>query len=761
MQQYKLQNFGGILQLKMKPKLTPKEQEEKKARQQLLYIQNRVRSEWAHKHLTTFRDLYIAAGISPQEIDKKYFPSELNKILTFEDVKEYLSDRQVELDTFYWLEKNPPDTEPDIITEQPLVTDKQAIVEDLIDQVAEEKKIIDYGLEHCSLEKAFLFWFQKKATKELLDKIRIKRKRSVYVIAGTGTGKTFIAGAFFARLVESKFHVGKTLSPWPYVYITKASVVEQTKRVFEKFFGLTENDVLITNYDQLRSSFGSRFVNFKTIVEHGEDKEAWEWRKGVFPIVVLWDEGHSLKNEGSQQSKIAQSYNEIDSEYTSQVFMSATPMTRVADAKCFVVGSRVPYTFGMLKYCPMNNNHWPDFARNIANNYGSSDITPLDHSPAAMERLMNYMDDYIIRVKGVKAQFHARNKVELISFETEEGRKFYDTALERFLAEKAKAESNVEMSDSQKNICILTALLVFRIAAESNPDRVRIIARRMWRAVQEGKAAVAALNFKISIVKIVQVLINDFNVSRDKISLIWGGAAAPSKRLKLKTAINSNTALNEALANAGISLKDLDLDKIESYEEEQQNLDPALRLGTQSRKERQREIDRFQRGDSLYCLYTFRAGGVGLSLHHTDECTKEKVRHKESGYAFEEDIPNIPTRQRVNFVAPTYSAIELVQGLGRCPRLTSLSDTVQILLFFHGTIEVKVAMIVSMKLRSLGKVVRQREDWADVILGGMSDEEIEEKHIKDHSTEEVKAIAGEDEPNDESDEGIFEEDDEE
>jgi hypothetical protein len=149
------------------------------------------------------------------------------------------------------------------------------------------------------------------------------------------------------------------------------------------------------------------------------------------------------------------------------------------------------------------------------------------------------------------------------------------------------------------------------------------------------------------------------------------------------------------------------------------DLPEHLRLGAQSQEERQREIDRFQSGRTFFCLYTFKAGGVGLSLHHTDEFVKEKVRHKESGYAVEEDIPNIPVRPRWNFVTPTYSAIELVQGLGRCPRLTSLSNTHQELVFYRNTVEEDVARIVAQKLRCLKKVVRMREKWEDVIVGGV------------------------------------------
>jgi hypothetical protein len=113
-----------------------------------------------------------------------------------------------------------------------------------------------------------------------------------------------------------------------------------------------------------------------------------------------------------------------------------------------------------------------------------------------------------------------------------------------------------------------------------------------------------------------------------------------------------------------------------------------------------------------------RAGGVGLSLHHTDAMlpVSQRARRKESGYVYEEDIPKISTRPRKLYSAPNYSAIDMVQVLGRCPRITSLSDTEQILLFFRGTIEEDVEAICNNKLRCLSKVVRNPNDSWEQLL---------------------------------------------
>jgi hypothetical protein len=215
----------------------------------------------------------------------------------------------------------------------------------------------------------------------------------------------------------------------------------------------------------------------------------------------------------------------------------------------------------------------------------------------------------------------------------------------------------------------------------------------------------------------VQILNEKYGISRDNISLIWGGGAkVASEKQKKKANLKANAEVMAALKSRGIDIEDLGFDDVDDFIP---SMKPPehLRLGIQSKVERQKEIDKFQSGKSLYCLYTFKSGGVGLSLHHTDEMTKVKCRRKKNGWVYIEDIPSIPTRQRVTFLSPTYSAIELVQGLGRAPRLTSFSDTSQTIIFYAGTIEARVKQIVDMKLRCLSKVVQTKESWSEVVAG--------------------------------------------
>lgn len=428
----------------------------------------------------------------------------------------------------------------------------------------------------------------------------------------------------------------------------------------------------------------------------------------------------------------------------------------------------------------LNQHTWPSWSKIIA-----SPADPEEYSPAAVERLMVALDPYVVDVKGVHPQFKAHNSISVIDFRSDDSRRRYEMAYENFLQEKAKIEAKAEAGGFTGNagLQILVQLLKFRMAAEL--EKIPDICDRMIDAVEHGEAAVASLNFKQSIAAAVRYM-NDRGISRDKISLIWGGGNSSmnqkrKKKLELKKKMESNKALMDLFEGADIDLYDLGLAGVEEVKEIVKEGEDALRLGAQDYKERQKEIDRFQSGKTLYCFFTIKAGGVGLSLHHTDELTsaynteasgfKEweekikkvsinhrpapgKVRRRESGNAVEEDILFIPTRPRRLFGATTYSAIELVQMLGRCPRLTSLSDTYQTILFYKGTIEERVAIIVSIKLRCLRKVVRQKESWEEVIMGGYRQDD------KHDIAEKVIKAAENDKPED-TDELIDEESEEE
>lgn len=343
----------------------------------------------------------------------------------------------------------------------------------------------------------------------------------------------------------------------------------------------------------------------------------------------------------------------------------------------------------------------------------ASPADPEDYNEASVERLMSAISPYVVDVKNVRPQFKAINRIRMIDFETPQDAERYMTAYERYLEACQKVEHTTNGVFAQ-----LVEWLKFRQEAEL--IRAPYLAGQMYHAVENGYAAVSACNFKATIAKVAHVLNTRFRVPRAKMSIIWGGSSIYNIKEEDKISMDE---IKDMLNAIGRGLE-VDIRRVQKAKQQllaQQaglgNVSADLDLGPQNYERRQVEIDRFQSGESDYCLFNFKSGGVGLSLHHSDALTKQKVRRKsESGYAYEEDIPSIPVRQRCSFLSPTYSAIELVQGLGRVPRITSLSDTVQTLVFYRNTIEVAVAAIVSQKLKCLKQVVRQKETWEDVII---------------------------------------------
>lgn len=620
-----------------------------------------------------------------------------------------------------------------------------------LEPVIEEKYDADhdYGLPESSNENPtlHLYWFQKKAASEILRKIEEGRK-GILLLSPTGTGKTFIAGATNRRLIDKNFADDKTFAAVPYLYVTKATIVEQTNRVFKNLFNIEPNvDTEIINIEMLRSRGGQLWLKKEVYIEQGEEKERWVWKSHRHPVAFFLDESQGAKNKQSTQSQIIYAYNDIP-EDTVLICISATPFTRISEAKAWAVSTRRPldHLGGFPKGTYLCNENWNAYAAAIA-----SPSAPNEYNQAAVDRLMKDLEDYVVRVRGVKPQFEAKNGVCFVQFESPEKRKFYEEAWEKFLKRKSKLDALKEADEEVSNICYLLELQQFSKAAEF--CHAEGFADKAFKCYMAGKAPAIAVKFKDTLVEIVRIWIEKYGISRDNITLVWGGGQTQqTEKQKQKEKILKKI---DKLKQLGIDpqefLEDMGLGDVE--ERKIVEYPAHYRLGAQSLEERQREIDNFQSGKSQFAIYTLKAGGVGLSLHHTDEFTTDwnrihpdfakwyemiqklpekqrplpgKVRRKKSGFAIEEDIPFVPVRQRETFVVVTYNAIELVQGVGRVPRLTSLTPTIQNVYCYAGTVEVQMGKIYSQKLRCLSAVVRQREDWQQIIIGGGADEYVDE-----------------------------------
>lgn len=709
-------------------KPTSQEKINKQQRSALQVTCNRITSDFSFKKIHTWSDVYKYTAVP---VDAT--PEHLAATLTFPELKKYLEGLKQRLEDklaqpVTTLPPSPavqqptPEPTPSLVPAPTTTTETPLVLHPLeIPSVDNDYLLPATTREHKDLIR---YWFQRKAAKECYDAIVHEDKRALQIIAAAGYGKTFIAGALACRLVDMQFTKGKSYGPVKFLYVTKNSIVEQTKRVFEKMFSLGVKDGFeVINYEQLRSKAGQLWVREKVLIIGGEEQITWEWRPMMNPVVIFWDENHSLKNYTSTQHKIACQFNEIVTP-TYQVFISATPYTRVSEAKCFAVATRKSIGHIIGTDATISNLNWPTYAAVIA----GSQSNPEDYNEAAVERLTKDLESYIVRVRGVRPQFHAINSVKMINFENAEEKKYYDDTEERYIREKAKLEQNIEAGLVEGGGIHHLVLLTKRAIAAEYCRRYHFV-KFMVDSVQSGFAAACAVKYKTTLIPMVKIMVEEYGIPRDQIALVWGGGQTQlTKKQKQKAEINEKADL---LIKAGMDKEQvfsmLGLEDIEDRVLEE--LPEELRLGSQSLEERQREIDRFQSGRALYCIYTFKAGGVGLSLHHTDELTREKVRRQKNGYAIVEDIPKIPTRPRRTALSVAYSGIDMVQSIGRVPRLTSLSDTEQFCFLYNGTVEVDIAHVYSSKLRCLNKVVRNNESWMDIIMGSNRAQLVAE-HIK-------------------------------
>lgn len=323
-----------------KIQLTSQEKIEAKQRNNLQALCNAIASAFNFKQLKTWHDVYKKAGQSEEYILSNYDHEKLSKAVTFPELKGYFETLKLQLEESFTARRVKETDAARIKEEEKIKPPEQPLVSAAVSEDEESGIHNDknYGLIDSPNESCYLFWFQRKAVKQMLDNVLIHKLRGQLLLASTGTGKTYMCGAFIRRLVDIKFTEDKTFGPTEYLYVTRATIVEQTKRVFEHQFKLGPKDgVEVLNIEQLRSRAGALWVNEKTIIQNGEERTVWEWRKGIHPVVLMLDECQAVKNEGSTQSNIINSFAEIPTKITHTVFVSATPFCKVTEAKSFVL----------------------------------------------------------------------------------------------------------------------------------------------------------------------------------------------------------------------------------------------------------------------------------------------------------------------------------------------------------------------------------------------------------------------------------------
>lgn len=176
---------------------------------------------------------------------------------------------------------------------------------------------------------------QRDTAKQIYLNFTTNNRRATLLEGGAGNGKTFVAAAVVRKLIDENFFKD-CRSPWPVLWITRASILEQTSRVCRELFGLSPtDDCIVINVEQLRAKFGEYMVDCSTIVRGGEEHIIWQWRPKFHPMMFIIDECQFAKNDDSTQAKIVAAISEIE-DLVRILAMSATPFTRVSEARYFI-----------------------------------------------------------------------------------------------------------------------------------------------------------------------------------------------------------------------------------------------------------------------------------------------------------------------------------------------------------------------------------------------------------------------------------------
>lgn len=510
-----------------------------------------------------------------------------------------------------------------------------------------------------------------------------------------GSGKTFLAGALINYVIQNKLWLTDPASavqydiPYRVLVLTPKTVVENYSRVLEDF-GLGKylgNIICVTSYSQMTSSMGSIFYSEKFDAMGENDEPQIVINPTMQPYLLVTDEFHRLNNWNTKQTRFAMAL--ADSPKPPYILaMSATPWVKVNDSRFVVCASKRKF-FGMS----ITAENFPIFAKELA-------ARPDKPNIAASKRLREQLAPIIFSFPYVKWKAKAINQVLIVDFEKPEHKQAYEAAFDTFLERKRKAGDNTKFGRFEEWI----ALGQFRKTVE--PLRVPALVERTLAELNNGKAVVLGDCYRKTVIDTVFRL-TEKGISRDQIAVIWGGKAAWNKKLLLSdeelddmcSRVVGGETLDPYEMRCMKETLDFKEERILAAESEKEQADRIAKqhqlklYDTQSASQRQYEIDRFQSGEAIVCVFTLAAGGVGLSL--------------------DQSKPHL--RPRVGYFSPSYSGPEFKQALGRTIRRATLEDVYQYMVYMKDTVEeYRVAPAIDTKLKCLAEVTKSSFNLIDL-----------------------------------------------
>ncbi len=536
--------------------------------------------------------------------------------------------------------------------------------------------------------------------------------RAILQNGKTGSGKTVVANALIDRFIAAELYKPDPIFPiplaFPIIWLTVSNAVEQTRRSLISV-GLGEfldTIIHVIGYSDLITELGyTRFVERVDEVDpfdpDGRIITTFNWRPSAIPKFLILDEAHSVQNESSIRTQVIRSLDLTERKLINPMtqkplldmkvlFLTATPVERIPDLKLFICMTNLKFQGQLITY----DNFTTAFANLITN--GKPEVVTKE----ATKRLWQTCKHRIIELPRVKWKHKAINMCRIYEFETDEDRKLYLDAWDRHVERCRLLGKDPDAGATY------TSLMIF--AKEVEPIRARQIVREMYEnVVKDGRSSVMATRFTGTIIRGVFSLMDTYGITRDKISIIWGGRKN-IKPDKILTVDDLNQIFMNIQASGGVldaETKRLIKRNLAWQEDRllfgdssdaaqdaryQRLLDLKL-VGVQTKERRQQEIDKFMSGEAVYCFFTADSGGTGLSLEHK----------------------SARTTPRVLWATPIYNGKQFTQVMGRCPRRVSWSDTYQYICLMNRTIESEhVAPILDNKLQAAGEFTSAKDDIA-------------------------------------------------
>jgi hypothetical protein len=551
---------------------------------------------------------------------------------------------------------------------------------------------------------------QKKAIGALLDVLYNNDLKGALVPLGTGKGKSWIAAGLALWLQKhdpQKFCNFLGLFP-PILIVTKKSVVLDFRETLKKL-GLESVGLAVDvwSYNEVFSTKNKNFFKEETIEIFGQATKVIRFNlpEQAAPKLIILDECQEIKKEKSKRTKYLDAFLQFPS--IKWVFTSATPAVTVWDTMFMTLAMGVSYGAR-----PISRETFPEFARTL-----TLGADPRSANAAALERWGAAIGERFIKPPGDPQKVKALNKVKLFEITDPVNQNMLKNAMKNYLEALERTGRSIDPQGQ-----VMVAFMVMARAAEL--ATVDTWVADAIHAHQNGYAPVIAIRFVETLKELVMKLceseyFKSNNLTKDKISLIWGG----NREIKLEDLLPESKAA-EIAAKMGMWIldnpdearkpkaEDIGITKEEfrafhkgikytserifremtkdAFAQRNEKL-REMKLHNQNQKERHENVQAFLNGETEFCIYTLSSGGTGISLDHR--------------YVY--------TRPRYVMSTLTYFSEEFAQALGRCVRLTTLTDTVQMIYVPEGTLlSDHMAPKLARKLRSIDAIGSSNIDFA-------------------------------------------------